>query len=106
MALVLGGDFVINPWIGYLTVASVEHDDETRTLHVAKPQGSIIFDLMQVPDSVEVPQGIAAGVVIDTGEGVPDLKRGAKVYYVEESARKVGDVLLVHANYIIAYEEL
>lgn len=95
----------LKPWIGYLTLVDVEYDDKEIVVPIEDYAGGGILRLMSTSDSVKYKQGIAAGIVVATGEGVPDLVPGAKVYYAKAHAAQIGDEKIVHANYVLGYEE-
>lgn len=102
----------VKPWIGFLVVVDVEHEDAIKTLDPLREvreadEGMANFfnKAFGIPESVEIKQGIVAGVVVATGEGVPDLSPGSKVYYAEQSALQIGDEKVVHSNYVVAWEE-
>jgi hypothetical protein len=102
----------VKPWIGFMVVVDVDHEDAVKRVD---PMGEIrredpgaadfLSHILGAPKEVEIKQGITAGVVVATGEGVPDLAPGAKVYYAEQAAIQIGDEKVVHTNYIVAWEE-
>jgi hypothetical protein len=95
----------IKPWIGFITVMAVDHQDKVVKANTGlgdDPASEFLHQALGMPKEVEVRQGITAGVVVATGEGVPDLAPGAKVYYAERSAIEIGEVKLVHTNYVVA----
>lgn len=96
---------MIKPWVGYVVVAEVDHDDVVRVTEPSGPLEEMTNMVFTGQREHKVPQGIVAGVVVETGEGVPDLAPGSKVFYVGSSAILIEGVKLVHANYIVAWEE-
>lgn len=96
---------VIKPWIGYISVVDVDHEDAIRIQQTGVGSDNILGQVLGIPEKYEVPQGIVAGVVMETGDQVPALVTGSKVYYSGAAAIVVGDVKIVHSNYVIAYEE-
>lgn len=98
----------LKPWIGYITLVDVEYDDKEIVVPVEDylgGGGGGILRLMSASDTVKYKQGIAAGIVVATGEGVPSLEPGSKVYYARAHATQIGDEKIVHANYVLGYEE-
>lgn len=101
----------VKPWIGFLVVVDVEHEDQVKTVDPltevrrADPDVADFFSNVLGVKPQQVKQGITAGVVVSTGEGVPDLSPGAKVYYAEVSAIQIGDEKVIHSNYVVAWEE-
>jgi hypothetical protein len=94
----------LRPWIGYITLVDVEYDDVEIVVPTEEWGG--IIRMMSSQDAIKVKQGISAGIVRATGEGVPTLDAGTKIYYAKNSAIQIGDEKLVHGNYVVGYEEL
>lgn len=94
----------IKPFLSMVTIQDVDHED------VMVPDDSGISELGFLfgakPSDFSKPQGIGAGVVIDVGSSVDGiLLPGYKIYYQQQYARKIGDVWVVDARAIVAYEE-
>jgi hypothetical protein len=94
----------LRPWIGYITLVDVEYDDTEIVVPTDEYGG--ILRMIGTSDALKVKQGIAAGIVRATGEGVPALDAGTKIYYAKNSAIQIGNEKLVHGNYVVGYEEL
>lgn len=99
----------IKPWIGFVTLLDADHEDVVRVVD-ADPDGlqgmvQFLFTGGDPPKEYKVPQGITAGIVVATGEGVPTLEPGSKIYYAASAALTINDVKIVAANYILAYED-
>lgn len=93
----------LKPWIGYITFVDVEYDDKEIIVPIEEAGG--ILALMSSKDIVKRKQGIAAGIVVATGDSVPDLAPGSKIYYAQQSAVQIGEEKIVHMGYVLGYEE-
>lgn len=91
----------VMPYLGYVSVLTVEHED------VEKETGLMEINLLSGERRPHVHrQGIAAAVISNVGEEVPgNLVPGNKIYFHEHGGVEIGDVTLVSAQCIIAYEE-
>lgn len=94
---------MIKPWIGYITIVDVEHEDKVTTVETGL-RGHPVAELLGLPEEIEERQGVNAGAVVECGEGVPPIPSGAKVYY-HGCAIEIGDVKIISAVHVVGWEE-
>lgn len=95
----------IKPFMFYLTVQGVDHEDHMVAGDLPDP---VIMTIIGATEKdFQQPQGIGAGVIIGAGEMVSEhLRPGYKIYYDIRYARMIGDLWVVDARAVIAYEEI
>ncbi len=98
----------IKPFLSMITIQDVDHEDAMIPIEGADTEMlSFLGAISGQRFEAVTPSGIGAGVIIDVGSTVGDvLQPGFKIYYQKAYARKIGDVWVVDARAVVAYEEL
>lgn len=95
---------MIRPYLHWVTVEKVDHEDHVEKLGEPEVQHLGPLSIMALGPR-ERKQGIGAGVVIEVGEHVDgQLEPGAKIYFAEAHALVIGDIRVVQAHAIVAWE--